>query len=234
MFATARTPPRCRTKMSLDTLKKQTDRGLFLIANFYIPTTFTKKLWGKDVSQDQRWNREWSQIWVAGLFSMVTHGNETFCSLRRGRNQCWSILPPLVLYFGEWPVVLPNKRSPQDMPPFLLLSSKPSVWGLELCSTTGPPQLSEMFLIHGSSAFSEGKGRLNPNEDSKLRLKISTWSLFMSRYFHFLLNVLFLTFIKLCLQRKTLLLPLFCARVCSQVLANPLLIYFPLALLNRK
>lgn len=143
MFATARTPPRCCTKISLDTLKKQTDRGLFLISNFYIPTTFTKILWEKYLSQNQRWNCEWSPPWwqtqVARLFSMVIHGKESLCSLRRGRNQCWLILPPFVLHFrGEWPVVLPNRRLPQDTSPFFLLSSKPSAWALELCSTTEP------------------------------------------------------------------------------------------------
>lgn len=111
MFATARTPPRCRTKISLDTLKKQTDRRLLLFSNFYTLTTSAEILfWGKDLSQNQWWNCElspsWWRTWVVRLFTMVIHGNETPSSFGRGRNHCWSTLPPLVLLFeGEWPVV---------------------------------------------------------------------------------------------------------------------------------
>jgi len=56
---------------------------------------------------------------------MVIHGNETPCSLGRGRNPCWSILPPLVLHFGgEWPAVLPNRRHPQDTSTFFFILFK--------------------------------------------------------------------------------------------------------------
>lgn len=42
MFATARTPPRCRTKISLDTLKKQTDKRIIFIFQFLYAYHFCK------------------------------------------------------------------------------------------------------------------------------------------------------------------------------------------------
>lgn len=112
MFATARTPPRCRTKISLETLKKHTDKRIILIFQFLYTYHFCK-----DTLRERSLLKSVMKLRIKSLltvklriFSLVIHGNETPSSFRRGRNQCWFVPPPLVLLLGrEWPVVWPNR-----------------------------------------------------------------------------------------------------------------------------
>lgn len=151
MFATARTPPRCRTKISLDTLKKHTDKRIIFIFQFLYTYHVCK-----NTLRERSLLKSVMKLWIKSLlmanlriFSLVIHGNETPSSFRRGRNQCWFVLPPLVLLlWREWPVVWPNRWPLRMCHHLLKLSSKPLVCRLELCSTTGPPQLFELFLFH--------------------------------------------------------------------------------------
>lgn len=132
MFATARTPPRCRTKISLDTLKKQTDKRIIFIFQFLYTYHFCK-----NTLRERSLPKSMMKLWIMSLLTanlssqavlMVIHGNETPSSFRRGRNQCWSVLPPLVLLFGgEWPVVWSNRWPLRMCHHLQKLSSKPAV-----------------------------------------------------------------------------------------------------------
>lgn len=67
--------------------------------------------------------------------------------------------------WGQW--FCPAQNPPGTHHHFFIIFKAFSV-GPELCSTTGAPWLSELFIFCG-------KGRLSPNEESReLRLKIST------------------------------------------------------------
>lgn len=166
----------------------------------------------------------WQQIWVGRLSSMVLYGNETLCSLSKGTRTV-----PLFLHSGgEQPVVLPRRQPSKTRHHFLIIFEAFSV-GTKTVQYHQTPVAFNLFLHGGPFAFSG----FSPNEESKqLRVMISTWTLLKGWYFQLLLNTFSLTFIKLCLQKEVLLLPLFCTRVCSQVLVNPFPSLFSLALLN--
>lgn len=125
MFATARTPPRCRTKISLDTLKKQTDRWLLLFFNFYTLTTSAKIL---------LLPKSMMKLWIKSLL-MANLSSQAFYNgypWKWNSQQLWERKEPLLVHSSSLSSALRRRvasglawqRATQDMPQFLKIIFK--------------------------------------------------------------------------------------------------------------